>query len=89
MVDDYKRRIWEFILLKFPQARKHKIGVDDSLLDSKIVDSLGVLEIITFLTENLGIEIEEDDLIPAHFQTITAIYGLVLKKTQVAAGKES
>ena len=69
-----------FIFNTFPQAKKHGIGIEDSLLESGIVDSLAVIEIVNFLIEKHEITIDEDDLTPENFNSIRLITDLLRKK---------
>ena len=39
------------------------LGLDDSLLERGIVDSTGMLEIIFFIEEQLGVKIEDEEMI--------------------------
>ena len=49
------------------------IGRDDDLLAGGIIDSLGVTQLVAFLEDRYGIEVTDDDLVPAHFRTLGAI----------------
>ena len=62
----------------------HPQGIENeaSLLESGIVDSLGILEIVNYLVESHGINIDEDDLIPDNFNSIRSIAELILKKRE-------
>ena len=66
-------RVQDWVLGHFPLAQESKIGPTDSLFDSGIVDSLGILEIVMFLEEDLGLTIEDEDMVADHFETIEAI----------------
>ena len=72
--------IMAFIYDHFPLAKKNKITSNDSLLETGIIDSLGVIEIVGFLAEEKGLEIDEDDLIPENFNTVVSITKLIEKK---------
>jgi acyl carrier protein len=67
----------QFVLRHFPVARQHHIGLDDSLLEMGIVDSLGVLEIVTFIEHDLGLRLSDDELLPEHFESIATLADLV------------
>ncbi len=55
--------------------------VDDyPLLETEVVDSLGIMRLVTFLESHLDIEIDDEDLVPDHFASITAIADLVASK---------
>ena len=67
---DATSRIREFVLQKFPLARKRKATNHDNLLESGIIDSLGVLELVTFLQQEFSVAVADDDLTPENFQNI-------------------
>ena len=67
---DATSRIREFVLQKFPLARKRKVTNQDNLLESGVIDSLGVLDLVTFLQEEFSVTVEDDDLTPENFQNI-------------------
>ncbi|MGA1193973.1 MAG: acyl carrier protein [Kiritimatiellia bacterium] len=43
------------------------------LFESGVIDSTGVLEIITFIKEKYGLHVPDEDLIPEHFATPASI----------------
>ena len=60
------------------------IGPDDSLLESGVIDSMGVLQLVAFLEATHGIKVADDDLMPENFDTIGAI--TVFVERQAGAG---
>lgn len=58
------------MLQKFPLARKRKVTNQDNLLESGIIDSLGVLDLVTFLQQEFSVAVADDDLTPENFQNI-------------------
>jgi acyl carrier protein len=73
-------RIREYVLATFPLARKRGIKTNDSLLDSGIVDSLGVLDLVQFLQQEFGLQISDEELLPENFQSIQQIASFVCAK---------
>ena len=57
-------------------------GLDDeaSLIESGIVDSTGIVEIVTFLEETFGIEVDDDDLVPDNLDSIARLTAFVGRK---------
>ena len=53
---------------------------DVSFLESGIIDSTGVLELVSFLEEQFQVKVEDEDLIPANLDSINAIVRYVEKK---------
>jgi acyl carrier protein len=74
-------KIRQFILEKFPLARKQELRDSDTLLESGILDSLGVLDLVSFLEQQYSITLNDDDLVPENFQTLERIVAFVERRT--------
>ena len=74
------KEVREFILKKFPLARKQRITDRDDLLESGLLDSQGVLEVVSFIEQRFSVVVADDDLVPANFQTIAQIAGFIERK---------
>ena len=57
---------------------------DGSLLDLGIIDSTGVLELVHFIEKQYGIEIEDNELIPANLDSINRLVEFIRRKTAVS-----
>ncbi|MBT8363747.1 MAG: acyl carrier protein [Deltaproteobacteria bacterium] len=78
---DVGSRIRRFILKHFPLARKQSSIEDDSpLLDTGIIDSLGVLDLVSFIEKEFKITISEEDLMAENFESITSMMAFVQSK---------
>ena len=74
-------RIRQFILKQFPLARKQSsIEDDSSLLESGIIDSLGVQDLISFIEEEFRITISDEDLMAENFESIASMAAFVQSK---------
>ena len=62
---------------------KENIRLDDTtqLLDTGILDSLGIMKLLPFLEETFSIRVNEEELIPENFECIDTISHLIVKKT--------
>lgn len=69
--------IRKFILERFPLARQRNVSNQESLLESGILDSLGILEVVTFLEGEFNITVDDDELQPEYFASIAAMSGYV------------
>ncbi len=54
---------------------------DTSFLESGLIDSTGVLELVAFLEEKFHIKVEDEDLIPANLDSVNALIRFVEGKT--------
>jgi acyl carrier protein len=53
---------------------------DTSFLESGIIDSTGVLELVSFLEEQFKVKVDDEDLIPANLDSVDAIIRFVESK---------
>jgi len=60
-------------------------GDDISLLDSGIVDSVGVMELVAYLEQDHGLSIEDSELIPENLDSIDNLVRYVTAKKGAAA----
>jgi len=71
----------EFILQKFPLARKRGVKDGDLLLENGILDSMGVLELVHFIEQEYGILVSDEELEPDNFQSIDKLAAFIQTKT--------
>jgi len=60
------------------------VGNDDSLLDSGILDSVAIFELVSFLEDTFGIKIDDESIIPENFETVTLVAAFVDRKRAAA-----
>jgi acyl carrier protein len=73
-------RIRTYVYKQFPIAARKKVADGDALLDSGVVDSLGILEIVNFLEQEFGIRVNDDELVPENFNSIASLNRFVEDK---------
>ena len=73
-------RVRAFILERFPLARRRELRNNDHLLESGILDSLGVLDVVSFVEQEFAITVSDEELVPEYFQTIECLASFVKKK---------
>jgi len=82
---DIKQEIEKFIEENFVMGRKNiTLDPDKSLIESGVMDSTGVLELVMFLEERFSIQIDDEELVPENLDTINNLVAF-LKKKGVAA----
>ena len=85
MSDSLRDRIQKFILENyFFTDDASSLGVDDSLLGRGIVDSTGMLEIIMFIEEQLGVTVKDEEMVPENLDSVSRIAAFVESKRKVA-----
>ena len=76
----HEDKIRSFITTNFYVAEPDKLDVGASLLDSGIVDSTGILEVVSFLESEFGIQVADEDMIPDNLDSIARIAAFVTRK---------
>ena len=61
-----------------------QLALDDSLLGRGIVDSTGMLEIIMFIEEQLGVKVADEDMIPENLDSVNRIAAYVASRREAA-----
>ena len=57
-----------------------QIDEDYPLLAKQVIDSLGMLKLVSLIEEEFDVEIDDDDIVPDNWKTIRDIAGLVESK---------
>lgn len=78
--EPYTDKIKEFIMTEVnPELNLEQLDDDEPLIDSGIVDSLGVLRILAFLDESFGIDLSGDEIKLEQFRSVRSIRQLIEK----------
>jgi acyl carrier protein len=64
------------------------LSVDYDLIANRMIDSLGLLQIVSFMETEFGIEVLDEELTPDHFSTVANMVGLITSKLGSEDGKE-
>ncbi|MCA9665033.1 MAG: acyl carrier protein [Myxococcales bacterium] len=81
MSDDTRTQVREFILMNFLDGGDDSQLKDDvSLERAHIVDSARALEMILFIEDTFGFEVDNEDATPENFDSVNAIVAYVERK---------
>ena len=72
-MEDIKTSIKNFIVDNFLFGTADNLKDDTSFLEEGIIDSTGVLELITFLEETYDITVDDEELIPENLDSINNV----------------
>ena len=67
---DYLATIRNFISENFLFGDDVQLDNDTSFLDAGIIDSTGVLELISFVEETYNIKVDDEEIIPENFDSL-------------------
>ena len=75
-----KEQIRAFVMSNFYVADPAALDDVASLLDSGIIDSTGVLEVISFIEDTFGITVEDHEMLPENLDSIERIATFIARK---------
>jgi acyl carrier protein len=81
-----EREVRQFIIDNFLFGQEGELRNSDSFLENGIIDSTGVLELISFLEERFGLELSEADLTPDNLDSIDKVTRLVTSRLATRKG---
>jgi acyl carrier protein len=80
-MNEMKDKIRVFIVENFLFGRANGLGDDSSFLDEGIIDSTGILELVSFLEEQYDIRVEDEELVPENLDSINNVVAYLERKT--------
>jgi acyl carrier protein len=81
-----ERDIREFVVDNFLFGDGDDLTNTDSFLESGIIDSIGVLELVGFLESRYLLQVEDHEFVPANLDSVDRVVRFVTDKLQ-ANGK--
>ena len=81
-------QIRDFIATNFLFGQSADGLTDDrSFLESGIIDSTGMLELVSFIEQTYGISVKDNELVPENLDSLRNISQFVARKRETAAVK--
>jgi acyl carrier protein len=77
---DYAKEVRDFVVSNFLFGEAGSLQDDTSFLDSGIIDSTGMLEMIMFLENNCGVKIEPEEMVPENLDSINRVVQFLKRK---------
>lgn len=74
------KAVKEFIIENFLFGEEEQLKLDTDFFEKGIIDSTGVIEIVSFLEETFNVSVEDDELIPENLSSLNNIDAFLKKK---------
>jgi acyl carrier protein len=72
--------IRKFIIENFLFEEDETLQEDTSFLETGIIDSTGILELVSFVEESFGIDVADEEMIPENLDSIANVVRYLQKK---------
>ena len=84
----YLETVRNFVIENFLFGDASQLEDDMSFLESGIIDSTGILELIGFLEETYDIKVEDEELIPENLDSIKNVVEFLERKLSTGVTAE-
>ena len=74
--------IRNFIIENFLFEEDENLKEDTSFLEGGIIDSTGILELVTFLEETFEFTVEDEEMVPENLDSIANVVKFIQKKKE-------
>jgi acyl carrier protein len=78
--DDVKKVVRDFIVETFLFGESNGLRDDTSFLEAGIIDSTGVLELVSFLERTYSFAVQDEELVPENLDSLANIQAFVARK---------
>jgi len=79
-MNQIRTKLRAFIVENFLFGNEDGVKDDTSFLDEGIIDSTGILEMVSFLEEEFSIHVEDEELVPENLGSIDNVVAYLTKK---------
>ena len=78
---DVKEQIRQYVAENFLFSDNgFELGNDESFLEAGVVDSLGVLELVTFVEEEFSLQVADEEIVPDNFDSVNRLADYIGRK---------
>lgn len=81
---DYGSKLSDFIRQEILHGRGTPLDEDQDLLNAGIIDSLGILRLVSFIEEQFGVQVPDEDVVFENFQSIRAMSAYIAQRKAAA-----
>jgi acyl carrier protein len=77
--NEQKTSVRKFIL-SLIDDQSRQLNDSDSLVQSRLIDSINIAQIVIFLEGNHSIRLKDEDLVPETFETVNSLFSVIEKQ---------
>ena len=75
-----EQKIRQFIVQNLYYCKDEPISDEDSFLETGVVDSMGVMELVGFIQSEFGVEVAQQEIVVENFDSIRKLADFVRRK---------
>jgi len=82
-MEETQQKLRAFITDNFLFGRAdQKLSDEDSLIENGIIDSTGVLQLVSFLEQECGVHVEDDEIVPDNLDSLSKLAAFTNRKSR-------
>jgi len=81
----YTKEIRSYIVSNFLFGDESSLKDETSFMESGILDSTGVLELVTFLESTYGVKVQDQEMVPENLDSVNRAAAFVARKASQKA----
>jgi acyl carrier protein len=87
-MNDIEARIRDFLSENFPrEAGAPPVETEASLFAAGLIDSMGVLTVVTWIEETFGVVVDDDEVVPENIDGIGRLSRYIAGKLEAAGSR--
>ena len=87
-MSDIRSKVRLFVVENFLFGNEDGVKDDTSFLDEGIIDSTGILEMVSYLEEEFSISVDDEELVPENLDSINNVVAYLQKKLSLTEPTE-
>jgi acyl carrier protein len=87
MQSNFIGEVRSFVVSNYLLGREEALGNDDSFQEQGVIDSTGILELVSHLEGTYGIEILDEELNPDNLDSVNKIVAYLTRKLATVTGQ--
>ena len=77
---NYLKEVRDFVISNFLFGDAGSLQDDVSFMESGIIDSTGILEMVTFLESKWGVRLQDHEMVPENLDSVSRVAAYVARK---------
>ncbi|MBN8655001.1 MAG: acyl carrier protein [Anaerolineae bacterium] len=85
IMSEIEEKIRKFLIENFVLSEQlDELGFEESFLENGVVDSTGILELVFFVEDQFGIQIDTSEVLPENFDSVNCLASFIRRKQKLA-----
>ncbi len=79
-LEQVRRELRDFVVTNYMFGQATELNDNESFMEAGLIDSTGLLELVSFVEEKYGFNVEDQELVPENLDSLAALAKYVGRK---------